>query len=477
MVYPGTEIIKYTERPFTWQTRRQTMLKKWIAIVLAVMMILSLAACSNDDESASSDESTSEKTEESADTTLSADDIKTEKTIKNSSDGGHAITADGKEKTYSKVKVIKTGDSNSEDADFYGDNSAVFATDTGTLDLDNMIINTNGYHANAVFSYGEGTTVNIKDSVIKTSGNCSGGLMTTGGAAMNAENLTISTSGNSSAAIRSDRGGGTVNVTGGSYTTSGTGSPVIYSTADITVNDASLVSKTSQGVVVEGKNSVTLNGDDLTVNNTKVNGDQTDTHQAVMIYQSMSGDAASGTSKFTMKDTTLTNKTGDIFFVNNTVTKINLTNSKIINKDKDGIFLRAEAAGWGNSGSNGGHVTLKANNQSIDGEMVVDDISTLNLFLSKGSDFTGTINKDGEAGDVYVKLSGGSKWTLTDDAYITSLTCDADSIDLNGHTLYVNGKKYKEGTASEGSEVEVPESAVQSNGGGSAPPESGGQPQ
>ena len=65
--------------------------------------------------------------------------------------------------------------------------------------------------------------------------------MTTGGAAMNAENLTINTSGNSSAAIRSDRGGGTVNVTGGSYTTSGTGSTVIYSTADITVNDASLV--------------------------------------------------------------------------------------------------------------------------------------------------------------------------------------------------------------------------------------------
>ncbi|MDO4860093.1 MAG: hypothetical protein Q4A48_03625 [Bacillota bacterium] len=452
------------------------MLKKWIAIILAVMMILSLAACSNGNESASSDQSASGKTEESADKTLSANDIETEKTIKDSSDGGHAITADGKEKTYSKVKVIKTGDSSNEDADFYGDNSAVFATDKGTLDLDNMIINTDGSHANAVFSYGEGTTVNIKDSVIKTSGNCSGGLMTTGGAAMNAENLTVNTSGNSSAAIRSDRGGGTVNVTGGSYTTSGTGSPVIYSTADITVNDASLVSKTSQGVVVEGKNSVTLNGDNLTVNNTKVNGDQTDTHQAVMIYQSMSGDAASGTAEFTMKDTNLTNKTGDIFFVNNTVTKINLSNSKIINKDKDGVFLRAEAAGWGNSGSNGGHVTLKAKNQSIEGDMIVDDISTLNLFLSKGSDFTGTINKDGKSGDVYVKLSGGSKWTLTDDAYITSLTCDADSIDLNGHTLYVNGKKYKEGTESEGSKVEVPESAVQSNGGGSTPPDGAGAP-
>lgn len=41
---------------------------------------------------------------------------------------------------------------------------------------------------------------------------------------------------------------------------------------------------------------------------------------------------------------------------------------------------------------------------------------------------------------MYVELSGGSKWVLTSDAYITSLTCDADSIDLNGHTLYVNGQ-------------------------------------
>ncbi|MBQ1332369.1 MAG: hypothetical protein IIY36_05495, partial [Lachnospiraceae bacterium] len=39
--------------------------------------------------------------------------------------------------------------------------------------------------------------------------------------------------------------------------------------------------------------------------------------------------------------------------------------------------------------------------------------------------------------------------------YITALTCDADAIDLNGHTLYVNGEAYTEGTASEGEAVEM----------------------
>jgi len=62
-----------------------------------------------------------------------------------------------------------------------------------------------------------------------------------------------------------------------------------------------------------------------------------------------------------------------------------------------------------------------------------------------------------------VELSGGSKWTLTGDSYITSLTCDADSIDLNGYTLYVNGKAYTAGTASSGSAIEV---EITSTGGG-----------
>ena len=168
--------------------------------------------------------STEDSTKSSSSTTastgsyLSRSDITTTETITNSEDGEHAIEADGTSVSYSNVEVIKTGDSDQGDeADFYGDNAAVFATNGATLDLSEMIIDTDGTHANAVFSYGEGTTVNISDSYIETSGNCSGGLMTTGGGTMNATNLTVMTSGNSSAAIRSDRGGGTVNVDGGYY--------------------------------------------------------------------------------------------------------------------------------------------------------------------------------------------------------------------------------------------------------------------
>lgn len=384
------------------------------------------------------------------------DDITTNETITNSADGEHALQADGEAAEYSNVAIQKTGSSNSGDeADFYGENASVFATNGATLNLSEVLVESDGTHANGVFSYGEGTTVNIVDSVIETSGNCSGGLMTTGGGTMNAENLRIYTTGNSSAAIRSDRGGGTVNVDGGVYTTTGTGSPVIYSTADITVSNAQMESTASQGVVVEGKNSATLNNVQLIADNNTKNSDKSDFYQAVMIYQSMSGDAANGEASFTMNGGSLQNANGDIFFVNNTVATINLSEAAITNNDQDGVFLRAAAAGWGSEGSNGGQVIMNASKQVIDGNMVVDDVSLLNLYLKDGSAFTGAINADGAAGNVYVELSGGSTWTLTADSYITSLTCDAGAINLNGHTLYVNGEAYDGASASTGQAIEV----------------------
>ena len=46
-------------------------------------------------------------------------------------------------------------------------------------------------------------------------------------------------------------------------------------------------SSASQGIVVEGKNSVTLNNVSLTADNNTKNSDKSDYYQAVMIYQSI----------------------------------------------------------------------------------------------------------------------------------------------------------------------------------------------
>lgn len=427
--------------------------KKIIIPAVTLTMVVSLLTACN----STSNQNINTANENTTSSVPVNDENKTE-TIENTNDGEHAIEVDGEEKSYTNVKVAKSGDSTKNDeADFYGDNAAIYATNKATLTLSNLDVSTNGAHANAVFSYGEGTTVNISDSTIATSGNCSGGIMTTGGGNMNATNLTIETSGNSSAAIRSDRGGGTVNVSNGSYTTSGKGSPTIYSTANITVNDATLTSTTSEGIVIEGKNSVTLNNCNLTANNTEHNSDKSDVYKGIMIYQSMSGDAASGKSAFAATDGSITNKKGDVFFVNNTSADIDLENVSITNEDTSGVFLRAAAAGWGNEGSNGGKVNLNTKNQTIDGDIIVDNISILNMYLKDNSSFTGAINTDKSSGQIYVELDENSTWTLTDDSYISGLTCDENSINLNGHKLYIDGKEYKEGSASTGEAIEIKE--------------------
>ncbi len=450
---------------------------------LSLALTFSLLGCTSGTSSTSQNETNatsqtdSVKTSSGASIDLSSQkltdaDITTTSTYEDSSDGGHAITVDGESAEYANAAVSKTGEADGDEADFYGENAAVFATNSASLNISDAIVTTDGKHANGVFSYGSGTTVNVSHSIIRTSGNCSGGLMTTGGGTTNATDVTVETQGNSSAAIRSDRGGGDVNVNGGYFTTAGTGSPVIYSTADIEVSDAYLQSNSSQGVVVEGKNSVTLNDCQLIASNTTKNSDKSDYYQAVMIYQSMSGDASAGTSAFSMTGGLLVNENGDIFFVNNTACDISLNDVSIVNEDADGVFLRAAAAGWGNDGENGGKVNLYTSGQTIDGDMLVDSVSTLNLYLQDSSSFTGAINPDGQAGNAYVELDANSTWTLTEDSYISSLTCVQGTINLNGHKLYIDGVEYDGSSACAGEAFEiVSESAGAGNAGmpGEAP--------
>ncbi len=383
---------------------------------------------------------------------ITTDEDLTEGTYISSTADENAISVSGNVKsTISGITVNKTGDSDGGDnTSFYGTNSAIIAKDGANVTISNATITTDATGANGVFSYGgsattnnsssDNTTINISDSTITTSKDNSGGIMTTGGGIMNATNLTITTAGRSSAAIRTDRGGGTVTVDKGTYKTTGPGSPAIYSTADITVKNATLIATASEGVVIEGKNSVTLENVELTDTNNQLNGQST-TYKNIFLYQSMSGDAADGEAVFTSKNSTITTNNGDSFYVTNTTATINLENNKIVNNDSTGYFLRIQKDSWGNSGSNGGDVTLNLTNQEVNGNIVVDSISKLTMNLSNGSTFKGAINNSNE-GEVSLTLDKTSSITLTGDTYVKSLT-NADStnsnINLNGYKLYVNG--------------------------------------
>ena len=352
--------------------------------------------------------------------------------------------------------VTKTGDSDGGDnCNFYGQNAAVLVKDGTTTTITGGTITSDADGANGVFCYGgnggqngkegDGTTLIIQDTTITTTGNGAGGIMTTGGGITKAKNLTVTTSGRSSAPIRTDRGGGTVTVDGGTYTSNGLGSPAIYSTADITVSNAKLVSNLSEGVCIEGLNSITLNDCDLTASNTERNGNATFL-DSVMIYQSMSGDAAGGTAAFTMNGGSLTSKSGHVFHVTNTHAVITLEGVEIINEDADNILLSVCADGW-SGGSN--IAEFKAIAQKLSGMMKVGSDSSLTLELTDGSSFDGSIDGSivnargetvsAETGKVSVTLDETSTWTLTGDSYVTEFSGSAANVISNGYTLYVNG--------------------------------------
>ena len=359
---------------------------------------------------------------------------------KSSSDSENALLIKDKGNlTITNGTINKTGDADDENSDFYGTNAGVLVTNGGTLKLSDSTVITNGKHANAVFAYGTGVA-NLSNVRISTTSDNSGGIMVTGGGTLTADECTVTTEGRSSAAVRSDRGGGNLTVNGGTYTSNGLGSPAIYSTANIVVSDAELNSTLSEGAIVEGNNSITLKNCVLTDNNTGLNGNST-TYKNIFLYQSMSGDADEGTASFTAEGGKIITKNGDTIYVTNTTAEINLKNVEFTNSS-NGDFLRIEAGKWGKSGSNGGTVTLNAESQKIEGNIVVDDISTLTLNLNNGSTFIGAINKDNTAKEIKLVLAKTSSIKLTGDTYVTSLEAenqDYSNIDFNGYKLYVNG--------------------------------------
>ena len=363
-------------------------------------------------------------------------------------DDENALRVDGATVTLDSVTVDKSAgsSSNTEDGDFYGQNAALLATNGANVTIKNATVNSSAQNGNGIFSYGTGTTVNVSDSTITTTADNSGGIQTTGGGTTNATNLTVNTSGNSAAAIRSDRGSGTVVVDKGTYTSNGYNSPAVYSTADITVSNATLTANNSESLVIEGKNSIKLNNCDVSGNMSSTEGSSSDENvHNVMIYQSMSGDAEVGTSEFDMTGGSLTGNNGDMFYITNTHSIINLSSVDITNKDADAYLMRvtgnSAARGWGKAGANGAQVEFTASNQTLNGDIAVDTVSTLNMTLTDSSDFTGTINiidnpQNGTAVDnnAVVAIDSDSTWTLTGYCTVTSLENNG-TINFNGHTI------------------------------------------
>jgi hypothetical protein len=216
---------------------------------------------------------------------------------------------DGGNLTLVNPTVVTSGDTSSQDkSSFYGLNAGVLASGGSTVTITGGTISTTGTGANGAFAQGAGTSVNLRDITIDATGDGGHGVMATNGGEMTLANVDMTTAGKNSGVIATDRGSGTINVTGGTVIAKGADSPAIYSTGAITVSDATLTASGAEGAVIEGANSITLKDSDLT---STMEG-----KWGVMIYQSMSGDAEGTQGVFTMTGGSLayTSTTGPLLY-------------------------------------------------------------------------------------------------------------------------------------------------------------------
>ena len=329
----------------------------------------------------------------------------------------------------------KTGNTTNDDnSNFRGQNAVVLGIEGSQTSIKNSNITSNSIGSNGVFATGEGSVINVENTNIHTKGDSSRGLDATYKGTVNGKNLTITTEGAHSATLATDRGEGTITAEAAKLTTSGAGSPVIYSTGNITANSINGVANKSEIGVVEGKNSITL-----------TNSNVTGYHDnGFMLYQSFSGDAENGIARLKAENNTLTTHgTGAFIYVNNTTAEADLTGNTILMPNTTTLVKATADSRWGKDGENGGHLTLRASNQELSGNIVADSISTVALDMTNGSSLVGSINTDNTAKEVTLKLSKDSTWTLTGDSYVKSLTNEdttGSNIHLNGYKLVVADK-------------------------------------
>ena len=319
----------------------------------------------------------------------------------------------------------ESGDSSkTENSEFYGVNAAVLVNGGG-LTMIGGTITTKAKGANAIVATNNGNVIITGTEITSTGSGSARGLHSTFGGKIEATNVKISTQGGSCATLATDRGEGSVTCTECTLSTAGAGSPLIYSTGDITVSKTTGTAIGAQAVVIEGKNTATVKES----SNLKCNGNpnRKDVDKCgIMLYQSMSGDAASGTSTFNCDKSTIEIQSSSsvyssapMFFITNTQAKINLEECTF--KYGSGVFLNAAGTSeWGNSGSNGGVVTLTLTNQDIEGDIVVDAYSGLTINLI-GSTITGKINSANTAAKIAISLDQDSSIILTGNSYYTSL--------------------------------------------------------
>ena len=372
-----------------------------------------------------------------------------------SADENAALAENGGTLKITNGKLQKSGDdTNGDNCNFYGINSILLAVgEKSKAYISNSALASNSEGSNAIFATDGASIYSEKNSITTSKGN-SRGLDATYGGTIIADDTTIDTAGDHSASLATDRGGGNISVTNSTLNTSGSGSPLIYSTGAIEVSGVTGTAEGSQIAGMEGLNHIKIYDSELSSTITdKTASDPV--ANGVIIYQSTSGDADTSTgerAQFQAVDSTLHSKieSGAMFYVTNTSADILLSGTTLDFDSTKAKLLQIEgndANNWGRAGANGADVSFTGLGETLTGDISVDSISSLDLYLLDGTTYTGQIlstanagsTADASAATITVNLDQDSTWVVTGDTTVFALNAEdgAQIVDEDGKTVSI----------------------------------------
>lgn len=346
------------------------------------------------------------------------------------------LAQNGGSLTLTDATLDKSGsDTNGDNCNFYGINSILLSVnDDSVIKVADSKLTADSTGSNAIFAT-DGGTVYANNNTIVTSASNSRGLDATYGGTVIGNLLAISTAGDHSAALATDRGGGNISLTNSSLFTAGSGSPLLYSTGNVQVDNVRGTATGSQIAGMEGLNTILIKNSQLT---SEVTGKTASDPVAngVIIYQSTSGDAEAATgetAEFEAENSTLASdiQEGSMFYLTNTTANVVLKNTAL-DFDSDAANLLTiggnDANNWGTPGKNGADVTFTGLDQELAGNIDVDTISSLDLYLLDDTTYTGatTISENAAASEqsdapISVSIDGDASWIVTADSTVTNL--------------------------------------------------------
>lgn len=389
-----------------------------------------------------------------------------EKTESDTADENAALVKNGGTLTLTGGTLTKSGDdTNGDNCNFYGINSVLLTMGEGSRAyVSGSTLSASSEGSNGLFATDSGVIYASDDTIHTTEGN-SRGLDATYGGTILADGMEIHTEGDHSAAAATDRGGGNVSVTNSSLETEGSGSPLLYSTGDIEADNVTGTASGSQIAGMEGYNTILIQNSDLTSTITGRTASDP-VANAVIIYQSTSGDADTATGEkalFQAVDSKLTSsiQEGSFFYVTNTTADILLSNTQLSFDSDQAKLLTVEgndSNNWGKEGENGGTVTFTARDETLEGGISVDTISSLDLYLLYGTTYTGAVSiteneaaSEKSAAPVTVNVDSSSTWVVTADSTVSNLNVEngARLVDESGKTVTIvaDGKTAVKGTS------------------------------